>query len=178
METIFGSPWPIMFVGILVEAVLVFLLFQTGRSKLLWAIGGAAVLFGAGLVVERLVVTDREAVGNTLDAAVAAVRANDITALRKCASAAALQKPFDAAWVLQQVEVLSVGISGLEITVRREARPLTAVATFLAVARVNDKTGQLLYHGAAVKVVTWFRKEGDRWLIDSYTVEGLQTPGR
>ncbi len=72
------SPWPILFIGIAAEAVLAFLLLRTGLGKFLIAMIGVAVLIAAGLIVERLVVTDRERVEQTLDAAVAAVRRNDL----------------------------------------------------------------------------------------------------
>ena len=57
------SPWPILLIGIAVEAVLAVMLLRTGQGRLLWAMLGMAAVVLLGLAVERLVVTDREAVG-------------------------------------------------------------------------------------------------------------------
>ena len=72
------SPWPILFIGIAIEAVLALLLLRTGLGKYLIAMIGVAVVVAAGLVVEHFVITDRKAVAQTLDAAVAAVRTNNL----------------------------------------------------------------------------------------------------
>jgi hypothetical protein len=86
------SPWPILFIGIAIEAVLAFLLLRTGLGKYLIAMIGVALLVVAGLIVERLVVTDREAVEQTLDTAVAAARRNDLEGALNCISPSA-QEP-------------------------------------------------------------------------------------
>jgi hypothetical protein len=176
MSVFIESPWPILFFGITIEAVLGFLLFQTGRGKLLWAMLAVAAVMGAGLTVEHFVITDRKAINKTLDAAIAAVCANDLNALRRCTSAAALKKPYDAAWILSIAKIESVSLSGLEITVQSKNTPPTALATFNAIAKLDDKSGQLLYHAAGAQVAVKFRKEREQWLIDSYTVEGLDAP--
>ena len=56
------SLWPILSIGIAVEAVLAIALLVTRRGMLLWWMLGAAGFVLAGLLIEWLVVTDREAI--------------------------------------------------------------------------------------------------------------------
>lgn len=78
------SPWPILIVGLVAEALLAVALFRTGRGKLLWPIGGVALLVLLGLVAERYTVTDTKLVRQTLDAAAAGLVANDKDRVKAC----------------------------------------------------------------------------------------------
>jgi hypothetical protein len=162
------SPWPILFIGIAVEAVLGMALMQTGRGKYLVAMIGVAVIVVIGLVVERLVVTDREAVRLTLDAAVAAVRKNDLNGLLDCIEPSAKEPRELSRWVLSRCEVQEGHISDLQITVNRLTSPPTAEAKFLAVGRGRDRMGEFPYQGFAQRVVVQLRLQGDRWLVTGY----------
>ena len=84
---------------------------------------GVAAMVGAGLVVERLVVTDRKAVTQTLDAAVSAVEHNDINRLLACISPSAEGIRGQASALLGRVEVHSVWNRGLEVKVNRLTSP-------------------------------------------------------
>jgi len=162
------SPWPILFIGIAVEAVLAFLLLRTGQGKFLIAMLGVAAFVVVGLVVERLVVTDREAVEQTLDAAVAAVRKNDLNGVLDCISPSAQDDRNHIRWVLGRVDVQEAHISDLDIKVNRLTSPPTADAKFLAVGRGKDKKGEWPYQGFAHRVVVQLRLEGGRWLVTGY----------
>jgi hypothetical protein len=168
MVILVESPWPILFIGIAIEAVLGFLLLQTGRGKFLIAMIGVAVLVIVGLVVERLVVTDREALEQTLDAAVAAVRRNDLQGALDCISSSAEPPRSLTRWVLGRVDVQEAHISDLNINVNRLTSPPTADATFLAVGRGRDRRGEWPYQGFAQRVRLQLRLEGGRWLVTGY----------
>jgi len=176
MAIFFESPWPILFIGIVVEAVLAFLLLRTGRGKFLIAMIGVAAFVVVGLVVERLVVTDRKAIMQTLDAAVAAVTKNDLNGVLDCISPSA-QEPRDfARWALDCVEIQEGHINDLEITLNRLTSPPTAEAKFLAVGRGKDRVGEFPLQSVAQRVVLQLQLQGDRWLVTSYKVLDLQTP--
>ena len=83
------SPWPILLIGIAVEAVLALLLLRTGQGRWLWTMLGVGLLVVLGLLVEHFVVTDRKAIINTLDAAAAAVEANNLNGVLDCLSPSA-----------------------------------------------------------------------------------------
>ena len=124
------SPWPILFIGIAVEAVLAFLLLRTGLGKFLIAMIVVAVFVAVGLIVEHFVMTDRKAVTQTLDAAVAAVRRNDLQGALDCISPSAREARSLTARVFAWVEFQEAYISGLEINVNRLTSPASAEAKF------------------------------------------------
>ncbi len=78
MTLLFENPLRIIFIGIVIEAVLGIVLLRTGRGALLWAMLGVLALTLAGVVVERLVVTEKERVEMTLDGITSALEANDL----------------------------------------------------------------------------------------------------
>src|SRR5664279_5008786 len=70
------SPWPILIVGLVFEAVLAIALFRTGRGVILGLMGGVALLVLLGVLVERWTVTDTKRIRQTLGAAAAGLQAN------------------------------------------------------------------------------------------------------
>jgi hypothetical protein len=169
------NPLRILFVGVVVEAVLAMVLLRTGRGKLLWAMIGVACLFGVLLAVERLVVTDREAVERTLDNAVNAARRNDISGLLACIDPSAERPRRLSTWVLNTYEVEEGHIMDVQITVNHLTSPPTARAAFSAVgrARARDRRNELPYRGTAQRVNVSLQKTGDRWLVTDYELPGL-----
>jgi hypothetical protein len=170
------SPWPILFIGIVAEAALAVALVRTGRGHLMWAMIGVAVFTIAGLIVERLVVTEREAVEQTIDTCVAAVLANNLDRLLDCISPTAGQTRTDARWVFNRVEVSTVYLHNLEITINHHSSPYTAKARFQAIGQGRDRKGEIPYQGFNRRVTVDLRLEGKRWLVYDYSVEGLTVP--
>ena len=167
------SPWPVLFIGITVEAVLAVMLLRTGRGYLLWAMIGVAALVVVGLLVERLVVTEREAVEQTLYAAVAAAEANDLNRLLDCISPMAEQTRADARWMLGRVEVNSAYVRNLQIMINHLTNPPTAQARFQAIGQGRDRLAQFPYGSYSRAVTVHLHLEGNRWLVTGYDVEGL-----
>lgn len=171
------SPWPILVIGIAVEAVLAMMLLRTGQGRLLVAMIVAALLLLLGLVVERFVVTDREAIANTLDTAAAAVEKNNLDGLLKCISSKKTEKTVkDAHYVMGLCEFEKARICELEITINRLTSPPTAKAKFRAIGQVNARNAEISHMGFARWVNATMCKEGDCWLIGDYTVEDLDMP--
>lgn len=170
------SPWPILIAGIVAEAVLAMMLLRTGRGWLLWAMLGVGAVVIGGVGIERLVVTERELIEETLDTAAAAVQANDLDALLACISTAAPKTQRDARYVLGLAEFSKARISDLEVTINRLTSPPTAKTKFLAIGAAKDRnTGD--YNGSFVRTVrAELRKENGRWMIGDYTVEDLPMP--
>ena len=167
------SPWPILFVGIAVEAVLAFLFVRTGLGKFLIAIIGVAVLIVAGLIVERFVVTDRKLVEQTLDTAVAAVRRNDLQGALDCVSPSAKKARQLPTTVFGWVTFEDAYIRRLEINVNRLSSPPTAEAKFQAFGRARDRRGEIPYQGFSRNVSLELRRENGRWLVTDYRIEGV-----
>lgn len=172
------SPWFWMLSGLAVEAALAIALLRSQRGYLIWVMLGVAVLTLGGLGLERLVVTEREAVAMTLDAGAAAAEANDVNRLLDCISPQA-QKPRNfARWVLSQATIQEARVRDLEIKINRLTSPPTASARFLAVGRGRDRGGQIPYEVFARRVTVTLRLEGGRWLATDFTIEdfGPQRP--
>ena len=177
MAFLLESPWPVLFTGIAIEAGLAIALLRTGQGKLLWWMLLVGVLTLAGFGIERLVVTDREAVTNTLDAAASAVEDNDLQRLLGCISPSAQQPRNQSRWVLDRFDVDNAWIRNLEIDFNRLTSLPTAHARFQAVGKGRDRKGQIPYNAYAQRVVVHLRLEGDRWLVTGYDIEGV-TPQR
>lgn len=176
MAMFLESPWPILFIGIAVEAVLGMMLVQTGRGKLLIAMIGVAVFVLIGLGIERWIVTDREAVGQTLDAAVVAARNNDLDRLLDCIVPEAEKPRQLSRWVLDRFQVEEGHIRDIEITVNRLTSPPTAEAKFLVVGKGRDRLGQWPYEAFAQRVSVELRLQGNRWLVTGYQLLDLRSP--
>jgi hypothetical protein len=172
------SPWPWLIIGITVEVALVIALLITRRGNLLWAMLGTAVFTLLGLGVERLVVTDREAVRQTLDAGVAAARANSLERLLDCISPRAKLPQDYARTVLGRVQIEEAHIHDVEITVNRQVTPPTAVSRFLAVGKGQDRQGEIPYKAFAQRVIVNLHLEGARWLVTDFDVEEIEGGSR
>ena len=170
------SPWPILFIGIAVEAVLAVVLLRTGRGAVLWGMIGVAAFVLLGLLIEWLVVTEREAVEHTLDACVAAVEANNVEQLLSYISPSAQQARNDARSVLGRVEVEKAWINDLEIMINHLTSPPAATARFQAIAKGSDRKGEFPYKPIAQRVTVELRQENARWLVAGYKIEDLKLP--
>ena len=77
MDWLYESPVTIVLLGVLALGALATLWVQSGKNAVLIAVGFVALLLIAGLVTERLVVTDREKVEQEVRDIAADVRSND-----------------------------------------------------------------------------------------------------
>ena len=148
-----------------------------GRSAgyLLWAMLGVAAFVLLGLLVERLVVTDRKAGGDD------ARRRRGRREGQRSEPPAGLhfshgEEARDyARLVLGRVEVEDAHIHDLEITINRLTSPRTAKAKFLAVGKGRDRKNEFPYQGFARRVVVELRREGGRWLVTDFDGGGLRS---
>jgi hypothetical protein len=75
------NPLPILIGGGVVLLVLLVLLLKTGRGVILTAMLGVAVVMGLAVLIDRLVVTDRERIANVIYQGAAAAQRNDLDAI-------------------------------------------------------------------------------------------------
>ena len=174
MTVLVEDPMPIIFIGIVVEAILAACLIGTRRGVLLAPMAGVLVLVLLGVVVERIVVTEVERVEAVLDGVAAALKANDLDRVQQYLSRSAVQSRHRAQWALGRVEILKAKISNLEITVNDLTSPPTAKAKFSGMASFNDRKGEWPYHSHyCPSIVVELRLEGDRWMITDHSEDGL-----
>jgi hypothetical protein len=171
MTILFENPWWIIFIGIVLEAVLGIILFRTGRGVLLWAMLAVFVLMLSGVLVERLVVTERERVEMTLDGIVSALEANDLNRLYTYVARDAVKTRGRAAWAMGRIEVQTARIYKLEITVNRLTNPPTAKAAFFGHIAYRDRQGEIPYSNYGSRFIVDLRKDGDIWVVTGHVEE-------
>jgi hypothetical protein len=170
VETLLESAMPVLFGGVVVEAILAVVFFNDRRVIWLLPMIGVALLILLGIVVERVVVTPREEVEATIDEVADSLAANDIQRALGHISPTATQTRSRAEWGLDRFEVSKTKITGLTININELTSPPTATAEFkgfITIAR--DKKGEIPSRTYVVAFTAEFERHGDRWLIAEHT---------
>jgi hypothetical protein len=174
MTILFEHPWWIISIGIGVEALLAIALFISRRGMLLWWMLGALAVTLLCLLVERLVVTDRELIESTLYGGAAALEANDLSRVLSYFSPDAREARHVATLIMQRVEVQTARIYDLNVTINRHATPRTAQAVFLGYATYRDRRGEIPYTNYGTYLIVDLRKEGNTWILTGHIEEKNQ----
>ncbi len=168
MTTLMENPFPIILVGVLAVAVCAAALVRTGRGIFLVAIGAIALLTFAGVLVEKLVVTQREEVEQVIDAATAAVRANQMEGVLEQLSPDAGRARDLIRWAFGRVTFEDVRLTRLEIRVINTASPPLAKAEITGYVRCRDRLGEYPYDAVPIDGALELRKIESRWLVTGY----------
>jgi len=163
------NPLPILIGGGVVLLVLLVVLLKTGRGVILSAMLCVAVVMGLALLIDRLVVTDREKIANAIYAGAAAAQANNLDAIVDLISPSAADVRAEARRWVGQARLDEVTVAAMDVTLDRAANPPTGVARFRVFARgqIVGRAGALpgTYFGI---LTVHFRREGDHWLVTGY----------
>lgn len=163
------DPTMIIVIGGLILLVLGGFFLKSGRVAILLAMVGVALVMGAAVLVDRLVVTDREAVANTMYDAAAIAEKNDFNALFGFISPSAPAVKAEAQRWIAGTKLKSVSISAMEVTVDKEAKPMTATAEFRVFATGERSEWTVSYEGNYLtRLHVELRKEGNRWMVTEY----------
>ena len=169
MTMLAEDPKVVVFIGILAVAMLASILPRTQRYVLVFSgMAGVVLLTVAGVVVERLVVTEREQIEAVLDGIAAALEDNDLEALLQHVSPEAEKTRYRATLALEQVIVTDARVRNVEIVVNRLTSPVTAEIRFDGVVRYEFRGGTLGRDFYPAKFVVELRLEGDRWLVTDH----------
>lgn len=169
MTLLFENPYVILIGGLLLVALFVVLLVQSGRGEFLYAALGVAGLCLLLLAVEWFVVTEREEVEQTLDSLAAALETNQVPQVLEFLAPDAPRIRSDAEQRLPAVEVQDANIgSDLTIVINELTSPPSAQATFTGRIHVKDKTGTFPYENFVRRFTVQLRKENGRWLLYDY----------
>lgn len=168
MTTLMENPFPIILVGVLAVAVCAVALVRTGRGIFLVAIGAIALLTGAGVLVEKLVVTQREEVEQVIDDAAAAVRANRLEGVLEQLSPDAGRARDLIRWAFGRATFEDVRLTRLEIRVINTASPPLAKAEITGYVRCRDRLGEYPYDAVPIDGTLELRKINSRWLVTGY----------
>jgi hypothetical protein len=172
MTSLVETPVPVILFGIVGEAVLGIILLRTGRGALLWAMGGVLAVVLAGVLLEGLVVTDREEVEAALEDVAAAIEANDPAPLldgNLYLTDSATQSRAIIRWGMDRVDFTRVKITSLDITINRLTSPPTARAQVQGIVYFHDRHGDFPYESYPLKeLVVELRQQSGRWLISGH----------
>lgn len=175
MTMLLENPIPVIFVGIVVEAVLASVFANTGRKVVLLAMIGVLILVLGGVVLERVVVTEKEVVEATMDGVVAALEDNDLDRLlNEYVSPLAAHTRLRAETALDIVEVTQAKIRNLEVTINRLTSPPTAEARFDGIVYFRGRQPGIHPDRYAAKFVAELRWEGGRWMITDHVEYEMQ----
>lgn len=169
MTPLVESPWPAIFFGIIALAILAVILVRTGRGIVVLAMIGVLALTLGGVLLERLVVTERERVEETLFGAAAAIEANDLDRLMEYISPRASFSPRRARDVLRQYKFTEARINDVQIEINRLTSPPSAEAKMIGAFSVVDTHGQLPYTNGRLGLTVKLQLEDGRWRIISHT---------
>jgi hypothetical protein len=170
VEWIFEDPVPTIIVGGLTAAILGGGWIQTGRRWLLYLMV-AAILVTVGLViVERLVVTQREEVRATLFEIARLVAENEIDAAVDYAYSGSPEVRQMAIAELSRYHFHSVDIKrNLRIAVFPDHDPPRATADFNVVVSLDSRDGFVRERRIPRFLeVTMFREDDGRWRVSHY----------
>ena len=169
MATLFENPVAIAVVGGLAAtlALVVFLSRRsTGPLVALASVIGLTVLL---LIVERFVVTDREAIENGLESVLAAIEANDVQGVLSNIDQAAAGVRADVEALMPQIKVTNANAGGVLVELQHAANPPTGTSQFRAFLQgTHGSSGMGVAYINQRVDIEWV-KRGDRWLISDYT---------
>jgi len=170
MEWIFEDPVPAMIVGGLTAAILGGGWIQTGRQPLLYLMIAVIILTVALVIVERLVVTQREQVTDTLFEIARLVAKNDIEAASGYAYSGAPQIRQAAIAELSLYYFQAVDIKrNLNVKVYPDQDPPKATADFNVVVTLGTRDGFISERRVPRYVeLTMYREADGQWRVADY----------
>ena len=169
MSTLFENPIAIAVVGSLLATVALVVFLSRRTTGPLAALVGIITVTALLLLVERWVVTDREAVEHALGGMLAAIEANDLPAAMAFVDSAAPGIKSNMEALMPEVKVQTANAGAVVVEANSNATPPTATSRFQAYLHgTHGSSGQpLAYINQRVDIV-WV-KRGDQWLVSDYT---------
>lgn len=179
MTWLLEDPWPIVILGVLGEVLLLAALLRTGRGLFVACMVGVALLTGLGVLVERLVVTDREEIEETLQSAAAALSSDEPLRVLDYIAPEAEEVRSAAQRYLAWIDFRDISLRAPETRVSQRM-PGTATVRFTAHVQGTLKNSELSLGEGLVYLEVQFRKHEGRWLVTGYQqlslVPGQQDP--
>jgi hypothetical protein len=178
MSLLVESPWPAISAGVLALVLLAIAYANTRRRGLLAAGGGVIALMALLVLLELVVVTEREAVEQTLDSVAAALETNDVDAVMVYLAPDATRIRAAVQGYLPSVTITDAKVGNdLKVTINRLTSPPTARAEFTGRISFDTQAGarSMPYSNLVRKFAIKLQKRHEAWLLSDY--ETTQ-PGR
>ncbi|MFN0019779.1 MAG: hypothetical protein ACKVP0_16100 [Pirellulaceae bacterium] len=181
MNWLFDRPVSIAIMGLMLCIPIAIGWVMSGRKEMLYALAVAFALFVGLLIMERVVVTDREALEATVVQIARDVQANDHQAVQRHIYSGSPQLKQKVQAELPNYKFIECRITSQpEIEVNAKDEPRSAKVSFLAAA-----AGDFKYEGMTAsaskeapirrRIILKMKKEADgRWAVDDYDHEGIE----
>lgn len=169
MSWLLENPVMISIIGVVAAIVLGVAWLQTGKHTILYGIVAVLVFTLVGLVIERMVETDTEAVEGLLTQIARDVQQNDIQAILAHIDPSATFVRAQAEGELPKYKFSEVNIkSNLTITFDNPSDPTEAVTKFNVVVAGSHRDGSIEMWRVPRYAIVTFRKSGERWKVVAY----------
>jgi hypothetical protein len=165
------QPLYIVLIGIVLGVIVAGLWTASGRQELLYALGSVVAFTLVWLLVERLVVTDREAIGATLVELARDVQSNDIQRVTQHIAKANPSLSTRAQTEMPNYQFTECRVTKVHLTdIDASAEPRSAVVEFDVIA---DGTFRQAGFEVSQKVPRWVRlhmvrEEDGQWRVQDY----------
>ncbi len=168
MTWLLESPWPALTTGVVLELILAIVLVRSGRGIVLVAMVVVLILTSGLVVLERLVVTEREEIENALSRAETTLEWNDPSAVLALFTPNSPRRT-EVANVLGRFRVRDAHIGrDLEIEPAAATDPPSVRASFTGRVVGSDTRGEVPYETVIRKFTVTLHRVGDQWLIHDY----------
>ncbi|MCL6502173.1 MAG: hypothetical protein K6T86_05770 [Pirellulales bacterium] len=163
---------PLLLAGLLLEGLLVLFFVRTGRLVTFVPIVILLALMGAAVLVEYLVVTDKEQIAATLDQVALALKQNDAQRLMQFIDPQArdMRRRVDSAIglvVIREAEYRDLSVTS------QPGSPPTATAEFIGRVAFTDPKQQAPFNHYMRRFRVHFRKVDDQWIMTDYEVSDV-----
>lgn len=173
MSWLFEDPTTLIVAGVLIEGLLAVGLVKSGRGILAVPMLVVALIFGLGVLVERLVVTDREQIEDVFHGVCRALQANDVDGVLDYIDPAATGMRGQVRNVISAAHITDARIYDLEVEVDRQARPPVARAQLTGRVKGNYRGEAASGEGMVLRRFTVdFRLVNGHWLMTTYEDRG------
>ena len=171
MNTLLENPVPIWAVGAVLATFAAIVLAARRNLPSLFALVGVVLLTLILVLVECLVVTEREEVEAAVYRLAAAVESGDLPAVFAMLDPAAVNVRSDATLLMPRLKIAKARVGGqLTVEVDLSTKPPQAVSRFRGLLdAVDTRSGVKFVYYDEVEI-TWLRQKG-RWLVDDYTAK-------
>lgn len=165
MTPLFENPIPIYAVSAVALTVGVLLFFNRRDLPSLVAMVTIMLFAISIIVLERLVVTDREQVGSNIESMMLAIEQNDVQGVLALVDPAAAEVRSDIETMLPMVQIRDTGVTSLQVDAVGQGDPPATTASFRGKVDLQFKEFRYMYFD---RVELDWVKRGERWLLQGY----------
>ncbi|MFO0905884.1 MAG: hypothetical protein U0939_22950 [Pirellulales bacterium] len=169
MNQIYESPLPLLLLGLVLLAGCTVGWLKTGDKRLIFGSLLGLLIAVGGILVERMVVTDREQIERVIYTVAADVQAGRIEEAVSHLNPDAGELRERARTELRLYRVTDIRVKRpIEMTLMPEREPTHATAEFNVVVTGGDATGTIQNQNVPRYLIVHFLKKDGRWYADEY----------